>query len=282
MQKKNREVNVFSLSALDLFCSAMGAFLLVSIILMTQVGHKTPPTKQKTTQPPPLEIKVPEPKPAPAPSLLRLSSLKVMIVIDTTASMGAQLDQLKTDLKYMVITLRELSKDLQMGVAGYKDVVCPVSLQWMDMKPIHTDTPGGDDNYRELQRFVMQLQAYAPNNDGWEESVELGLRKAIEQPWGRGGPMNPDEPEKSIIIVVGDAAAKTQQRQACINMVSQWVQAGKNRKLYSLYVPNVPFRILSRAQDQKQFFKDLAKAGEGSYYTTSGQLMSQILRAVIQ
>ncbi len=34
MQKRSREVNVFSLSALDLFASAMGAFILLSLVFM--------------------------------------------------------------------------------------------------------------------------------------------------------------------------------------------------------------------------------------------------------
>lgn len=34
MQKRNREVNVFSLSAIDLFCSGMGAIMVLMVILI--------------------------------------------------------------------------------------------------------------------------------------------------------------------------------------------------------------------------------------------------------
>ena len=34
MRRRNREINVFSISALDLFASALGAFILISIVLM--------------------------------------------------------------------------------------------------------------------------------------------------------------------------------------------------------------------------------------------------------
>jgi hypothetical protein len=34
MRRKNRELNIFSMSALDLFCSAMGAFLLLALIAL--------------------------------------------------------------------------------------------------------------------------------------------------------------------------------------------------------------------------------------------------------
>ncbi len=38
MKKKNREVSVFSVSALDLFCSAMGVFMILFFINMSQSG----------------------------------------------------------------------------------------------------------------------------------------------------------------------------------------------------------------------------------------------------
>ena len=34
MKKRSRELNVFSISALDLFASAMGAFILITIVLI--------------------------------------------------------------------------------------------------------------------------------------------------------------------------------------------------------------------------------------------------------
>ena len=33
MKKRSREINIFSMSALDLFASAMGAFILITIVL---------------------------------------------------------------------------------------------------------------------------------------------------------------------------------------------------------------------------------------------------------
>ncbi|MCP4038455.1 MAG: hypothetical protein GY733_16055, partial [bacterium] len=33
MRRRNRELNVFSMSALDLFAGAMGAFILIAVVL---------------------------------------------------------------------------------------------------------------------------------------------------------------------------------------------------------------------------------------------------------
>ena len=42
MKTRNREINVFSMSALDLFASALGAFILISIVLMPYFLHVAP------------------------------------------------------------------------------------------------------------------------------------------------------------------------------------------------------------------------------------------------
>jgi len=39
MKRKNREINIFSMSALDLFASAMGAFLLIAVIALPYYLH---------------------------------------------------------------------------------------------------------------------------------------------------------------------------------------------------------------------------------------------------
>lgn len=49
MKRKNREISVFSISALDLFCSAMGVFMILCFVVME--------TKQKTVELPP-DVKV--------------------------------------------------------------------------------------------------------------------------------------------------------------------------------------------------------------------------------
>ena len=33
MKRKNREINIFSMSALDLFVSALGAFILLAVVI---------------------------------------------------------------------------------------------------------------------------------------------------------------------------------------------------------------------------------------------------------
>ncbi len=50
MRKRNREINIFSMSALDLFASAMGAFILIMLILMPYYLNKARPLQEKIKQ----------------------------------------------------------------------------------------------------------------------------------------------------------------------------------------------------------------------------------------
>ncbi|SDX32831.1 hypothetical protein [Marinobacter mobilis] len=58
MRRKDRELNIFSMSALDLFASALGAFILITLILIPYYLKQGP-----QEEPVPLECPIPEPAP---------------------------------------------------------------------------------------------------------------------------------------------------------------------------------------------------------------------------
>lgn len=66
MKRRSREINTFSLSAIDLFACATGAFLLLALILL-QYKSKEEPKPPVPPQPTPLPTPVPPP-PTPAPT----------------------------------------------------------------------------------------------------------------------------------------------------------------------------------------------------------------------
>ncbi len=97
-RKKNREINIFSISALDLFASAMGVFLLITIIalpyylkadpdLVNQIGE----LKQKVTQ---LESENRRLRDQQIASLLGISTKakSFVLVVDMSGSMEAYRD----------------------------------------------------------------------------------------------------------------------------------------------------------------------------------------------
>ena len=77
MKQRSREINIFSISALDLFASALGAFILMSIVFMVffkmtaqTPAPPAPPEPQAEAPPVPEcpEVQVPEPVECPEPS----------------------------------------------------------------------------------------------------------------------------------------------------------------------------------------------------------------------
>lgn len=74
MKKKNREITVFSLSALDLFCSAMGVFMILCFIVFPyykkDTVQQTPPTEEPSPQQvAPAPVTIPAPTPQTVPSI---------------------------------------------------------------------------------------------------------------------------------------------------------------------------------------------------------------------
>lgn len=72
MKKKNREFTVFSLSALDLFCSAMGVFMILCIIVFPYYMKEEP-------QPEPEPTEVPEPTPETPPEITIAPSMTLVL-----------------------------------------------------------------------------------------------------------------------------------------------------------------------------------------------------------
>ncbi len=73
MKKKNREFTVFSLSALDLFCSAMGVFMILCIIVFPYYMKEEP---QPEPEPPTEE---PEPTPDTPPEITIAPSMTLVL-----------------------------------------------------------------------------------------------------------------------------------------------------------------------------------------------------------
>ena len=61
MRRNSRELNIFSMSALDLFASSLGAFILITLVLMPFYLREEGPVEE----PVPIECPIPEPVPTP-------------------------------------------------------------------------------------------------------------------------------------------------------------------------------------------------------------------------
>lgn len=88
MLRRNREIVIFNLSAIDLFCSGMGAVMVLMVLLMPYYGKKDPvvPLKPVVAVAPPKPID-PEPEKG-----IRVRAIDVVFVMDATMSMNDELE----------------------------------------------------------------------------------------------------------------------------------------------------------------------------------------------
>ena len=132
MRRPSRQVNVFSVSALDLFASAMGAFIILAVILFPYyLKLQDAPTKEElksmAEQLAQIESKIKNNEREIAKAEAELDSLKpkdieVVFVLDTTGSMEEEINSIKEHLRDVVNTLRLVNKKTRMGFVAYRDV----------------------------------------------------------------------------------------------------------------------------------------------------------------
>lgn len=101
MQRKQRDTTIFSLSALDLFCSAMGVFMVLCFIVFP-FYQKESPTPEPAPQPAPAPVPAPPapqpPPPTPAPEKQVIAGLTIALSWDTGFSGSSPLSLDDIDL----------------------------------------------------------------------------------------------------------------------------------------------------------------------------------------
>jgi len=173
MRSPSRQINIFSVSALDLFASAMGAFVIIAVILF------------------PYYMKA---------DALQPKDIEVVFVCDTTGSMQNHIDGIKSNLKDVIDILKLVNKRTRVGFVAYKDI----TEQGHPGTYVTKTFPLTDMNSRDfgrLNRFVDSLTAYVVANRDLPESMSVGLEEALRMSWTGGK-------TKRIIVVITDASAK--------------------------------------------------------------------------
>ena len=142
MKRKSREVNVFSMSALDLFASALGAFILLAVIFMPffpntgdhpkisealrqrietlakQLSEATSDVASLTAQNESLESELNSLRNAPK---VQFPHLDLVVVLDTTGSMSDEIESLQKEIAQFTELMTKMTPSFSMGVVEFKD-----------------------------------------------------------------------------------------------------------------------------------------------------------------
>ena len=287
MKKRNREINIFNISALDLFASATGVFMVVMLVLMpyylktdkslkaelreTRTALKETKKKLKESE---AELKAKSAalvtcemgRRACEANLAKVSirNLDLVFVMDTTGSMRRQIDGLRANLNGLVRVLGRLAPSFRVGFVAYRDFGEEYVTR---VFPITDMSASG---HARLRSFIAGLEAKAGGDH--PEAVQEGLKKATAMRWRRD--------VRQIIVVIADAPAHDRDMATVYSMANLFsARSGRNNMVSVIYTAQRSSKYFSHG---KPFFEQLASAGKGAYVEEHARILESILISVLE
>lgn len=287
MKLQRRELNVFSMSALDLFASGMGAFVLLALISLpffpnTGDAEKRVETLaaelsevQEALETAEAERDAEAQKAAEAVDAQKdaetkvdfiIPHLDIVICLDVTGSMTYQIEGLKREIASLSEVLDRVAPSVGIGLVAFGD------RRWR--RTIHEMDIVETTNMSTIHAFVNNLTPGMrdpdshQNSDG-PEAVTTALEHALVQTWRSNS-------EKRYIIVITDNAAYP-------NRISEAFRAAREfSSQNNHYVSAVRANLVS--DDALQFLEQLAEEGQGNFVDAAGgeSMISSILLAVLE
>ena len=293
MKKRNREINIFSISALDLFASALGAFILIMVILMPyfpNTGDSAERVAEIEAELEKLKAQEAEAKKITEALKGRLENLEkeknalkgqvekegqtirqiqlphidLVVALDTTGSMREEIEGLKTELASLAQIMTALTPSFGMGVIGFKDRTDRPVISSVPLREIRRNSPA----LHSLQAFVNSLQAGSnpvTNRDN-QEAIGTALREAIAMNWRPRAKLR-------VIVILSDHAAYPEEIEMTLQMARRF-SATEGQKISAV--------MIRSAADAVQYMPRLAKAGKGTVVLGGGSITAAILEALLK
>ena len=278
MKTRSREVNVFSMSALDLFASALGAFILISIVLMPYFLHLDPDevaqlrrdlertqdaledTQQRLGQAQSenarlqreLEALLNAPK-------FQLPHLDVVMALDTTGSMREEVEGLRAEIAQFAELMLKLSPSLGIGVIDFKDrCEGPRAVRQLPLRLMDTGA------LSDLVAFTRTMTAGGSDcNKDRPEDLARALDAAVASSWRA-------ESEARIIVIITDFPAYPEQEAHALATARGFAARG----------PQFNVSVVVRG-DGGDFLEELAEAGNGKYVGSGASFTATMLLALV-
>ena len=259
MKQRSREINIFSISALDLFASALGAFILVSLVFMVFFTMTAKTAAPEAPEP----VAAPERPEAPLPDPMPIPPLDIVICLDVTGSMSDQIHGLKQEIDDLAQVLDRLAPSVGIGVVAYGDRLFD--------RVVEKHAIVSTDAMSSLRQFVQALEPkistpFRNPNPDLPEAVDRGLAEAAAMNWRT-------ESERRYIIVVGDAAAYPEERASAFARAARFAEADGH---------HVSAVMVAR-RNAESFFRQLAASGRGQFVDDVGgqSMIASVLLAIL-
>ena len=303
MKPTRREASIFSVSAIDLFASALGAFVVVAFVLLpyfpnTGDATATPATVVTPADPPrPTDLSTTEIEAlraraeraeaeldaaharerelaraldAARSSMQALPPIDLIIALDTTGSMTGEVASLREEIAGLSELLTELTEDAAVGIVDFKDGCGgPPALR---IAPLQRVTPG---SVQRLAAFARSMRAGSPAcNVTADEDYAEALRAAVNADW------RPDSEHRSIVLISDNPAHAHLREQAVADARRFSRGPGARHTVSAVLVDTSAFA--PTYPDTAAFMQRVAQAGGGQFVRAdeNASLSVTILRAV--
>ena len=288
MKVRSREINIFSMSALDLFASGMGAFIMLAVMGMLFMPHTGDSEErieeikkvlaavrqqrddaQRKSEALERELQDTEKRVTEAEQELKeikIPDLDVVICLDITGSMRDQIEGLKEQVNDLAKVLDALAPTAGVGIVAFGDREY--------QQPLYVQEIALMSNIAQLESFVNRLTPGMDDpgaNPSPPEAVAMALDRAVRMNWR---PIA----QRRFIVVVTDAPAYPEMESSAIETARAF--ASGDGQFVSAVMPVMPS---AGSVSPERFLRELADAGGGEFVNAgAGQSMiANVLMAVL-
>ena len=288
MRRSSRDINIFSMSALDLFASALGAFMLLAVVFFPffpNTGDDQGQVDKIKEQLAPAEAAAAsaaeaaedakkEQAKAEAKAVGKQRELEkrkskpiqfpdtdIVIALDTTGSMDGVVASLKAEIVSFTDLMTEWAPSVGIGFVDFKDQ-CQQPDPWRTFE-LREITPR---NLSDLRGFVEQTQAGSDAcNRDVEEAVGSAVATAINMPWRTKSKIR-------LLVVITDNAAYQNEVSATLARVEAFRDPDKGQLVAGVFVPS-----RTSGPTARDFLVRLSEAGGGAFVEGTGFTSSILL-----
>ena len=277
------------MSALDLFASALGAFILITLILLPFFPNLNPEPVQDNSGDAQAQLEEAledakklqaqlaesnarerelQKKMEKTPPKVAFPPLDLVIALDTTGSMHNQIKGLKNEIEQIAGLLLKFAPSVGIGIIDFKDR-CEGSraLRAFPLTEIN------DVSIHNLSRFTRSIRRgnYTRCNKDSEEAINLAFESALAMPWR-------SEAKARIIVIISDNPAYPETQASVLQQANQFAAAREGNRVSTVHVPTWGYEL--GLTNGAEFLERLAKACGGQFVGGGGSFTATILLAL--
>ena len=295
MKKRNREINIFSMSALDLFASAMGAFMLLALVYLVffTMTSRSPVAQPEPPEPVDCPVAPPLPEPTPCPVVPDTKPLEDALAAcrlgqaedrqrtaaceADNAELNEQVDQLEFPHLDLVVAL-DVTGSMTGPLDGLKNEIDQLMDVMSKMAPSFAIgiVAFGDRRWgTPVYHYDLLEVKHSASNRALLKRAIGGLEDNMGLGWGS----NPDLPEavlqalstavasswraeadRQIVVVVTDNPAYESERVPALEVARSFASSHQGRAVSAVFVATG-----GGSRAASAFLRNLATAGGGHF-----------------